>query len=211
MWVATAHLLGKSLAAKQSKLQHLGELRRIVSRKKVLPEHVGTLDLGPSDEVSNLLAASRKKRLIGVDVKNPVAPRLREEEVADCREIVSPGKVQHSGPLTLGHFTRVVFRPSIDNNHLIDEALERTDRFSDVCGFVSHQQAEAECVFHAPEYNTAHRRKPWKVWRLRDLGRHCKCGPTTKGLEGPILYRLATCRKLTAQRARHIQPQPDGS
>lgn len=211
MWVATAHLLGKSLATKQSELQHFRELRRIVSRKEVLPEQVRSLNLGPSDEASNFLTASWKKRLIGVEVKDPVAPRVREEEVAYCREIVSPREFQHSGPLTPRHFTGVVVGPSVDNDYLIDVALERLDRFPDVCGFVSHQQAEAERVFHAPEYNTARRGKPWKVWRLRELGQQRNCGPSTKEIEGLNQNRPAACRKPRPQRARYIQSQPDGS
>lgn len=173
---------------------------------EVLPEHVSALDLGPSDEGSNLLAASGKKRLIGVEVKDPVAPRGSEEEVAYCREVVSPRKLQHPCPVTPCHFTRVVVGPGVDNDDLIDEALERLDRFPDVCGFVSHQQAEAERVFHAPEYITARRGEPRKVGRRRDQGRQRKCDPALMAAEIRTKRAQQAEKSLRGRRSRILRP-----
>ena len=103
--------------------------------------------------------------LVGVDVEDPVAGREVERRVAGEREVGLPLVVPYTRAVPLGDGDGVVGRPGVDDDDLVDQAVQRTEARVEVLGLVADDdrggQAHRRSGSHAGV--TPGRRQPVKV------------------------------------------------
>src|SRR5207302_2127346 len=70
--------------------------------------------------------------------------RVVKRDVARCREVVRPGVMEDAGPVGGGDRDRSVRRASVDDDDLVDDALERRQAARKVAFFVPHDHGGRE-------------------------------------------------------------------
>jgi hypothetical protein len=106
------------------------------------------ISLSPSDNLSQTRPVSWKEFLIGIQLQNPFALCITQGLVAMLAEIVFPGVMIDLGAEAFSDFNRVVCRPGIDDDHLIDILMDALQATPQTGRFVLHNHAQREEVLH---------------------------------------------------------------
>ncbi len=167
-----------------------------IGRREVMQRDKQSLGVAARDARAELGRAVGGQRLVGIQMQDPRALTGFETDVARDAEVVCPDVMDHACAKRRGDGDRVIGRPRIDDDDLIDDARYALEAAPQIGRFVLDDQGRAEQHVASLTRAPGGTRGPWTC-RTAASSRGPRSGPT------------CDC-STTSRRGRRVCPRPAG-